>query len=53
MNLLRGERAVVRIAHRAGALLEAENSLAAIEASSALGVVAVELDVVPAADGRL
>ncbi|MDX6486741.1 MAG: glycerophosphoryl diester phosphodiesterase [Gaiellaceae bacterium] len=53
MNLLRGDRAVVRIAHRAGALLEAENSLAAIEASSALGVDAVELDVVPAADGRL
>ncbi|MDX6442418.1 MAG: Glycerophosphoryl diester phosphodiesterase family, partial [Gaiellaceae bacterium] len=45
MELLRGERGVVRVGHRGAAALAPENSLAAIEAAAACGVDAVELDV--------
>lgn len=45
MELLRGERGVVRVGHRGAAALALENSLAAIEAAAACGVDAVELDV--------
>ena len=53
MELLRGDRDVVRIGHRGAAALAPENSLAAIEAAAAHGVDAVELDVVRGAGGRL
>jgi glycerophosphoryl diester phosphodiesterase len=53
MELLRGDREVVRIGHRGAAALASENSLAAIEAAAAHGVDAVELDVVRVPDGRL
>ena len=53
MELLRGDRGVVRIGHRGAAALAPENSLAAVEAAVEHGVDAVELDVVRASDGRL
>jgi len=53
MELLRGDRDVVRIGHRGAAALAPENSLAAVEAAVEHGVDAVELDVVRGADGRL
>ena len=53
MELLRGDRDVVRIGHRGAAALAPENSLAAVEAAVEHGVDAVELDVVRASDGRL
>jgi glycerophosphoryl diester phosphodiesterase len=53
MELLRGERDLVRIGHRGAAGLAGENSLAAIEAAAAHGADAVELDVRRRADGTL
>ena len=53
MELLRGDRDVVRIGHRGAAALAPENSLAAVEAAIEHGVDAVELDVVRGPDGRL
>jgi glycerophosphoryl diester phosphodiesterase len=53
MELLRGDRDVVRVGHRGAAALAAENSLAAIEGAVAHGVDVVELDVATAAAGQL
>jgi glycerophosphoryl diester phosphodiesterase len=53
IELLRGERDVVRVGHRGAAALAPENTLAAIEAAAAHGVDAVELDVLQARDGAL
>jgi glycerophosphoryl diester phosphodiesterase len=53
MELLRGDRDVVRIGHRGAAALAPENSLAAVEAAVEHGVDAVELDVVRGPDGKL
>jgi glycerophosphoryl diester phosphodiesterase len=53
IQLLRGERGVVRVGHRGAAALAPENSLAAIEAAAAHDLDAVELDVLPRADGAL
>jgi glycerophosphoryl diester phosphodiesterase len=53
MELLRGDRDVVRIGHRGAAALAPENSLEAVEAAVEHGVDAVELDVVRGPDGRL
>ena len=47
MELLRGERDLVRVGHRGAAALAPENSLEAVEAAAAAGVDAVELDVLP------
>jgi glycerophosphoryl diester phosphodiesterase len=47
MELLRGGRGVMRVGHRGAAALAPESSLAAIEAASACGADAVELDVLP------
>lgn len=53
LELLRGERDIVRVGHRGAARLAPENSLAAVEAAAALGVDAVELDVLRRPDGAL
>jgi glycerophosphoryl diester phosphodiesterase len=53
MQLLRGDRDVVRVGHRGAAALAPENTLAAIEAAARAGVDAVELDVLRRADGEL
>ena len=53
LGLRRGEDGVVRVGHRGAAALAAENSLAAIEAAAAVGVDAVELDVLRRGDGAL
>ena len=53
MELLRGERDVVRVGHRGAAALAPENSLEAIEAAAAHGVDVVELDVARGGDGDL
>jgi glycerophosphoryl diester phosphodiesterase len=53
LELLRGERDVVRVGHRGAAALAPENSLAAIEAAAAHGVDVVEVDVNRRADGVL
>ena len=47
MELLRGGRGVMRVGHRGAAALASESSLSAIEAASACGADAVELDVLP------
>jgi glycerophosphoryl diester phosphodiesterase len=52
-ELRRGEHGVMRVGHRGAAALAPENSLAAIEAAAAVGVDAVELDVLRGGDGRL
>jgi glycerophosphoryl diester phosphodiesterase len=46
IELLRGDRAVLRIGHRGAAALGPENSLEAIEAAARCGADAVEVDVV-------
>jgi glycerophosphoryl diester phosphodiesterase len=53
MELLRGERDLVRVGHRGAAALAPENSLAAIEAAASQGVDAVEVDVLRGRDGGL
>jgi glycerophosphoryl diester phosphodiesterase len=53
MELLRGDRDLVRVGHRGAAALAAENSLAAIEAAVAHGIDVVELDVLEGASGEL
>ena len=53
LELLRGERSVVRVGHRGAAALASENSLAAVEAAAAVGVDVVELDVLRRPDGAL
>jgi glycerophosphoryl diester phosphodiesterase len=53
IELLRGERDVVRVGHRGAAALAPENTLAAVEAAASHGVDAVELDVLPGRDGAL
>lgn len=53
LELLRGERDVVRVGHRGAAALAPENSLAAVEAAAAAGVDTVELDVLGRPDGAL
>ena len=53
MELLRGDRDVVRVGHRGAAALAPENSLEAIEAAVAHGVDVVELDVVAGATADL
>ncbi len=53
LELLRGERDLVRVGHRGAAALAGENSLAAVEAAAAAGVDAVELDVLRRPDGVL
>lgn len=52
-DLRRREHGVVLIGHRGAAALAPENSLAAIEAAAAVGVDAVELDVLRRGDGTL
>jgi glycerophosphoryl diester phosphodiesterase len=52
LELLRGERDVVRVGHRGAAALAPENSLAAIEAA-AHGIDVAELDVSRRPDGAL
>jgi glycerophosphoryl diester phosphodiesterase len=51
--LRRGEHGVIRVGHRGAAALAPENSLAAIDAAAAVGVDAVEIDVLNRGDGRL
>jgi glycerophosphoryl diester phosphodiesterase len=53
MELLRGDRDVVRVGHRGAATLAPENTLASIEAAANAGVDAVEVDVLRRADGTL
>jgi len=53
MELLRGERDIVRVGHRGAAALAPENSLEAIEAAVAHGVDVVELDVATSVAGGL
>jgi len=53
LELRRGPHGVVRVAHRGGAALAAENSLEAIQAAARVGVDAVELDVLHRDDGTL
>jgi glycerophosphoryl diester phosphodiesterase len=53
MELLRGERDLVRVGHRGAAALAPENTLAAIEAAAAQGVDVVEVDVLRGRDGGL
>jgi glycerophosphoryl diester phosphodiesterase len=53
IELLRGERDVVRVGHRGAAALAPENTLAAIEAAATHRVDAVEVDVLPGRDGAL
>jgi glycerophosphoryl diester phosphodiesterase len=53
LELRRGEHGVVRVGHRGAAALAPENSLAAIDAAVAVGVDAVEIDVLNRDDGRL
>jgi glycerophosphoryl diester phosphodiesterase len=53
LELRRGENGAVRVAHRGGGALAPENSLAAVEAAAAVGVDAVELDVLRGGDGEL
>lgn len=53
IELLRGERDVVRVGHRGAAALAPENTLAAVEAAASHAVDVVELDVLPGRDGAL
>lgn len=53
MELLRGERDLVRVGHRGAAALAPENSLEAIEVAVAHGVDIVELDVATSGTGDL
>jgi len=53
LELLRGDRDVVRVGHRGAAALAPENTLAAIEAAAVHGVDVVEIDVLPGRGGGL
>ena len=53
LELLRGDRDVVRVGHRGAAALAPENTLAAIEAAAAHGVDVVEVDVLRGRGGGL
>jgi glycerophosphoryl diester phosphodiesterase len=53
VRLLRGDGPPLRVGHRGAALLAAENTLASFEAALALGVDAVEFDVVDPGEGPL
>ena len=53
VRLLRGEGALLRVGHRGAAALAPENTLRAFEAALALGVDAIEFDVLDLADGPL
>ena len=53
MRLLRGDGPLIRVGHRGAAALAPENTLEAFEAALALGVDAIEFDVVDAGEGPL
>lgn len=53
MRLLREGGPALRVGHRGAALLAPENTLAAFEAAVAVGVDAIEFDVLDLADGSL
>jgi glycerophosphoryl diester phosphodiesterase len=53
LELLKGERPVVKIGHRGAPLAAPENTIASLEAALALGVDVVEIDVLGRADGTL
>ena len=53
MRLLRGDGPLIRVGHRGAALLAPENTLESFEAALALGVDAIEFDVVAPDDGPL
>lgn len=53
MQLLRGERRVVRVGHRGAAALAPENTLPSLARAAELGVDLVEFDVLPGAGGAL
>lgn len=53
MRLLRGEGPLIRVGHRGAAALAPENTLRSFEAALALGVDAIEFDVLDLVDGPL
>lgn len=53
MRLLRGDGPLIRVGHRGAAALAPENTLASFDAAVALGVDAVEFDVVDPGSGPL
>ena len=53
MRLLRGDGPLLRVGHRGAAALAAENTLRSFEAALALGVDAIEFDVLDPGDGPL
>ncbi len=53
MNLLRGERPVVKVGHRGAPALAPENTLRSLQAAVDHGVDLVEIDVLDLADGTL
>ena len=53
MRLRRGDGELIRVGHRGAAALEAENTLASLEAAVTAGVDAVEFDVLDLVDGPL
>ena len=53
MRLLRGDGPLIRVGHRGAAALAPENTLAAFEAALAVGVDAIEFDVLDLVDGPL
>lgn len=53
MRLLRGEGPLIRVGHRGAAALAPENTVRSFEAALALGVEAIEFDVLDLVDGPL
>jgi len=53
VRLRRGDGELIRVGHRGAAALEAENTLASLEAAVTAGVDAVEFDVLDLVDGPL
>ena len=53
MRLLRGEGPLIRVGHRGAAALAPENTLRSFEAALALGVDAIEFDVLDLVGGPL